>query len=349
MPLQLNKLQELLINQGFIPNKYFIMDGTIMYIELFSINTAELFFLYIPSKYTFELDKGDDVFKISYLNISVADDMADDHLEKNDITDNYNKINLDSGKIEEFLLDQYRTPIIIKDVSDEDNTNIKVVYRQIQRLRYSVLNIKYKVGILYKNYFCTVRRDDTIDCFSIKHYPRNDTKRLVIITDLEVLYEKGESLIEELKMVKDSIYSVLMKNQGVHSEIMGKLYRNQRDIINIPKQAEIKQLQYDLLFSEYKKVLDTISANEQKVLESIAQNQEGTGGIHTDINRAHNQGKLEKELDDIRNKKNEIAKNMVLVKQKKENTILNIDTIMFNNTVMFDAMIKNFAKLKEYV
>jgi len=48
------KLEKLLVNKGFIPNKYFIIDGTISYIEIISLNSADVFLLYIPSKYEFK-------------------------------------------------------------------------------------------------------------------------------------------------------------------------------------------------------------------------------------------------------------------------------------------------------
>jgi hypothetical protein len=327
------------------------MDGSIFYIELFSLHTSDLFLLYIPSKYTFELDKGDDVFKLSYLEISTSEDIADDYTEKSNMLSNYNKINLgaDQGKVEEYLIDQYKQPIVIKDVSEEDSISIKSIYRQLQRLRYCVQNLKYKLGIIYKNYLCTIRRDDTLSCFNIKHFPRNESKRLLVIVDLETLYEKSDSLIEDVKTVKESIYKVLEKNQSMHSNILSKMAENRRDIITIPQQAEIKKIEYDILFADYKKILETVNNSEKKIIEEIEKLEiEANQGLHNDINKAHNRAKLDKDLDILREHKNEIARNMVQIRNKRENSVLNIDDIMFNNTIMFDAMLKNFAKLKEY-
>ena len=56
MPLSLSKLEDFLSKQGFIPNKFFIMDNTCFYIELFAVKTSDIFLLYIPSKYSFRKD-----------------------------------------------------------------------------------------------------------------------------------------------------------------------------------------------------------------------------------------------------------------------------------------------------
>jgi hypothetical protein len=46
--------------------------------------------------------------------------------------------------------------------------------------------------------------------------------------------------------------------------------------------------------------------------------------------------------------KADITKNILILREKKENTVLSIDKIMFDNTVMLDSIFKNFSKLKDY-
>jgi hypothetical protein len=74
----------------------------------------------------------------------------------------------------------------------------------------------------------------------------------------------------------------------------------------------------------------------------------GHTGLHTDINIAHNRTKLQQELDKIATIKKEIAKTLGYLREKRENSILSIDKINFDNAIMFDCMIKNFAKLKDF-
>ena len=70
MPLSIKKLEKLLAIKGFIPNKFFVMHNVCVYIEVISINNADIFFLYIPSKYEFIIN-GSNTHKIKYIDTSM--------------------------------------------------------------------------------------------------------------------------------------------------------------------------------------------------------------------------------------------------------------------------------------
>ena len=69
--------------------------------------------------------------------------------------------------------------------------------------------------------------------------------------------------------------------------------------------------------------------------------------LQNDIVKAHHKARLLKEIDKIHKLKNDISKGLISLRDKRENSILITDDILFDNGVMFDRMIKNFAKLKE--
>uniref|UniRef100_A0A6C0EMJ6 Uncharacterized protein n=1 Tax=viral metagenome TaxID=1070528 RepID=A0A6C0EMJ6_9ZZZZ len=357
MPLSIAKLQDLLNTKGYIPNKYYVMDDMVFYIELFAIKTADIFLLYIPSKYNFSVSSsGENVFKIKYINMDSSETVEDEYAgtpDNVDIEATYGDVNIelspDKNKLEEHLEDAYRHPVSLKDISKDDTIVLKALYRQMRRLRYCVQNIKYKLAVLYKNYFCAIRRDDSIDCMTIKHFPRVDCKKLLVVADLEMLYEKGEKLIEDIHSVRSSIYKVLERNQGMHTRVIDKMTNNRKDIVLIPQQAQAKKLQYDSIISDLEEMLATMLDAEKEVMEKLYQTeQENRPGLASDITNAHEKARLEKELDRINFLKSEITKNMLAVRNKRENTILSVDKIMFDNAVMFDCMIKNFAKLKGF-
>ena len=56
MPLSIVKLQEFLTLKGFVANKFFIMNGYCFYLEIFCLKTADIFLLYIPSKYNIQIN-----------------------------------------------------------------------------------------------------------------------------------------------------------------------------------------------------------------------------------------------------------------------------------------------------
>jgi len=354
MTLSLSKLQVLLQAKGFIPVKYFIFQKRCFYVELFSIKTCDMFLLYIPSKYHIEIhEKLENVYKLKLLNININDNITDDYAGEN--SEKYKNHNIhvepDTGEeLEKHLENNYKQQITLDNISEEDLNSVKQIYRQLKRLKYCFQNIKYKVAIFYLNYICSINRQDEISCFSVKHFGKNIVKKMLVLTDLENFFEKNDNIINDIISVRTSIYDILQKNQGRHIELIDKMIENKKEIINIPKQVEIRNYYYDNLLEELNIMINTMNQSERKVIEKLEElHNEKLAGISNDILTAHRKANLEAELTEINNIKADITSNIMNIRNKKENTILEIDKIMFDNTVMFDAMIKNFSKLKDII
>lgn len=350
MSLSIKKLQDLLLKKGIICDKYFIMNGTCFYIEVFFINTSETFLLYIPSKYEIVVKDIPNIFKINTIEMKVSDEMVDDYGIEN--TEEAEQIHISDNEenAEEQLEKNYKNNLTIKDISSDDLYTIKSIYRQLRRLKGSVENIKYKLAISFKNYICAIRRDNSIDCFEIKRYKKQSVKRLFVIVDLEMFYEKGDKISEEIVTVRESIYNILQKNQGMHVRFINKIMENKSDILLIPEKAEYKKEEYMSMLQELKIMLKKVLDKENEILDKINEIDIQNNGdtLENDINRAHKKSQLEKELEHVFILKNELTKNIASLREKMENSILNIDKIMFDNSVIFDAMIKNFALLKDF-
>lgn len=357
MPLSIHKLQELLLTKGFAPTKYFIQDNLCFYVELLS-KSADIFLLYIPSKYDITI-KPDDVsaptYKIRYIDMNTEENITDEYAGKPDdldveatYGDTHIELSPDKEKIEEHLENNYKHPISLRDMSKDDATDLKALFRQMKRLTYCVQNLKYKLGVFYKNYICSIRRDNSISCFDVKHHPQISCKKLMVVVDLETFYDKSDKLTDDIHTVRDSIYKVLERNQGMHGRVLGKIIDNKKDIAVIPNQVELRKQKYDEMLNELQNMLDIVSDTESKLLTDLHSMDEKSSDLQSDINRIHQKSKLERELDKIGSLKGEITRVMVAIRDKRENAILNIDKIMFDNTVMFDCVVKNFAKLKDF-
>lgn len=358
MPLSINKLQNLLEDMGFIANKYFVMDGTCFFIEVFSAKTTDIFFLYIPSKYNFEMSSGQNVYKIKYINMNESDHLPDEYAgtpDNVDIEAVYGDVDIqlspDKHKIAEQLENNYNHPISIRDISQDDIVTLKAMYRQMKRLRFCTQNIKYKLAVTYKNYICSIRRDDSIDCFWIKHFPRNPCKQLLVVSDLEMVYEKNERINSDMKHVRDGVYKVLQKNQGMYSRVIDKMLENREEIAKISVKAQRKKEQYDILENKLKQMFHIMISAEKKQLEKQEQysKENNNTGLQADISRVHQLSQVDRELDKILRVKSDIVKLLLQLREKRGTVVLSMDKIMFDNTVMFDCMIKNFAKLKGFM
>jgi hypothetical protein len=332
------------------------MDGSCFFIELFCLKTADIFLLYIPSKYDIQIKSDSNVYKIKYIDMNSSDNITDEYAGQPDNFDIENaygnmqvQLSPDKDKMEEHLESNYRHAISLNDISKDDTTDLKAAYRQLKRLKYCVQNLKYKLAIIYKNYVCSIRRDDSIDCFTIKNYPREDCKQLMVVVDLETFYDKNEKLIEDIHVVRQSIYRVLERNQNMHGKVIEKIIENRKDIVTIPHLVEIKKNKYDTMMTQLEEMLTVMSEAEKKVMDELYElKQNNNDGLQNDINRVHHKARLEKELDKINSIRGSISKHMFIIREKRENAILSVDKIMFDNTVMFDCMVKNFAKLKDF-
>lgn len=353
MPLSIRKLQELLTSKGFVPNAYFVNSNFCYFIELFSLKTADIFLLYIPSKYEIEMGGIESTYKIREIDMGVEENITDEYAGKPDVQEAYGDTHIelspDKEKIEEHLESNYKHPISLKDISSEDTTDLKSLYRQLRRLSYCVENLKYKLAVLYKNYICSIRRDDSISCFSIKHYPRLSRKKLLVVVDLETFYDKSDKLPSDIHTVRDSIYNVLERNQGMHGRVLNKIIENKQDIASIPLKVEERKNKYVKMLEQLEMCLAVLLDSETKLLEELYGLGADKGGdLTSDINRVHQKTRIERELDKINGIKGDITKTMVAVRDKRENSVLNIDNLMFDNTVMFDCIVKNFGALKDY-
>lgn len=347
MSLSIEKLQNFLFSKGFATTKFFIYDSSCYYIEILNIKTSDVFLMYIPSKYNFVVG-GDDCYKVKEINMEMEDDIANDYVDKKNIRYKKIKINNTDDNMEQHLEKNYKHTISLKDIAEVDLPSLRSIYRQIKRLYYSVENIDYKVGIMFKNYLCCVQRSGDIICFAIKNHPRLENKKIFIIPDMEMVYEKIEVLSDEMSLVKESIYKVLSENQFINSEVVQELITSQDNIMSLSETVFNKLVNYNNIIADLEKMLNILNEKEEKITEEIniiaGQN---TNFISSDISRVHKKALLEKERSNINSLQESVANNMMHARNKKENLIVSVDALMFDNAVMLNSILKNFKSLSE--
>lgn len=363
MPLSVFKLEKLLSLKGFIPTKYYSMDNMIIYIEIVSISDADTFLMYIPSKYNISIEKGSNVFKLKYIDIESSDNPADEFAGEPDDIDlekKYEEVNIDispqrkgEDTIESHLEDNYKRDITLKDVSTDDAREIKDIYRQLKRLRLCVQSVKYKIAIIYKKYMCTIKRDDSLECYSIKHYPSRNKRKLYITVDLELFYEKMDCLGTNMKTIKRELYHILDKNQLSHTRTLKKLLEEKSEIMKFSDIAYNKKQDYDKYIKELDILLETLNFSEKEKLREINtleehQNESCVKGLHEDIKKSKLISKLNDDINQITKIRQDVVKNIFDLNENKENTMLIVDKIMFDNTVMLEKVLRNFMELSKF-
>ena len=362
MPLSIQKLEKLLALKGFVPTKYYVMHSICVYIEIMSITEAYVFLLYIPSKYKFTVQKENNVYKIEYVDVEEENNTADvyaGHQDEDIIENAYRQIDLGlnpstDSNIAQQLEENYKRVINLKDISNKDTNELRDIIRQLKRLRFCVQNVKYKICIVYKNYLCALKRNDSIECYKIKKYPVKNNKQIYVTVDLELLYEKMDSLMLNIKTIGKGLYHILDKNYFTHTRNLQKLLEEKNDIMGFSDKAYKNKLKYQSYLRESNEMFDAINKSEKKIIEKIYEmnekyNDPSLKGLHNDIEKSHHMSKLNNDLSTVQKIKEDIMKTILELKSKRDDTMLTVDKIMFDNSVMLDAIFRNFVTLGEMI
>lgn len=363
MPLSINKLEKLLTEKGLIPRKFFVMDGLVIYIEVFSIVITDIFMLYIPKKYDILVGSNENVYKAIYINISEDGNIPDDYAgepDNFDIQKQYDEVDVDlflenrgDRNMTDQLEENYNHPVSLKNISKDDIKELREVFRQLRRLKFCVQSLKYKICIIFKDYLCCIRRDDTFEGFIIHNLRGSLERKLMISIDLETLYEKIDSLTIDIKTIREGIYRVLDKNQNKHAYNLQKMLEQKNDISIFSDVVLKKKTRYTEYLTKMEQLLTDLGNSEKKNIEKLLEIDEryskeaSLKGLHIDIEKTHQISKYESELSKINVIKQELITNILMIRGKHEDLVLKVDNIIFDNNIMVDAILKNLVKLSE--
>lgn len=359
MSLSIRKLEKFLDKNNFIIKNIFTVGGMCAYIEVSSLLTLDLFLIYIPSRYDIEVADGDKIYKIESIDLSDCDNVVDNYggeKDNYDLSEIYKEIELESRSNEfiETLEDKYNNPVNLKNNSIKDMNELRELSRQIKRLKLCIHNVKHKICILHNNFLCCLKRDDSIECYSIKKYTKKNKRRLYIVTDLELLHQTIDSIHDDLPIIYSSIHKVLDRNQHIHDEKLQKMLEEYIKISSFTCTILNLKEQYNIHYINFQKLFHQSIKNENNIINKIKEieeqyNNTTVKGLHIDIKKSHHIGKLEKDLEEIKTLKTNIILHLLKVREKRDNISLLVDRIMFDNVVMLDKIKKNFNILETFL
>lgn len=363
MPLSITKLEHLLASKGFIPKTFYTLDDFCIYIEVFSVQTAESFMLYISSRYELIVKDRDNIYKMQYMEMTNEEGITENYAnepDKVEVEDFYKELNVDLSRdktddMEKKLREDYDRELTLKDLSKDDRDNLKDIFKQLSRFMFCVKNIKYKLSIFYKNYLCSITKDDELDCFIIKNYDYKDSRKLYIYIDLKTLYTKLEDNISiDMKIIKDGVYRLLNQNQLKHSKVLNEMLEERVAILQYSDTIQKKKESYIESITKFEDLLKSLVENEKEIYDKIGvirgkTTDYGAKGLHDDIQRSHIISQYEEDLHKISLIKKDILDVLLPTREKYDNVTLVMDKILFNNSVMIHEISKNFEKLSNIV
>jgi len=364
MTLSLQKLEKLLGRKGLLPKRYFTIGGMCVYIEVLVIENADIFFLYIPSKYDIKAPKSSSSFKISVIDVNEDGTIAGDYageLDNAELEKRYEEVDIEinpgtqtNENIEGRLVDNYNHPLSLQDVSKQDMKQLREVFRQLKRLRLCVQSLKYKLCIIFNHYLCCIRRDDTFEGFTIKNFFGKDERKLYVSINLEALYSKLSTVSLDVKTIREGVYRVLDKNQLKHTRNIQKILEHKTDFVSSSKFIRERKKKYTTYLKKLETMLEKLRESEINIIERIGQIHErynsdaSLKGLHTDIEKTHLVAKNEAKLGKINSVKQDVVRNILMIKSKLENLSLKVDKVCFDNIVMLNAILQNFVDMTEF-
>lgn len=357
--LSLNKLEKVLSANGYIIRTFFIAQEYCVYIEIVSINTADVCIVSIPKDFKFRVEHASNTYKISYINIEDSNTIEDyaGNLNEGDIENKYDEIDIQiqsdvmDNDIEEQLQESYKRYISLQDLSVEDKTLVKDMFRQLKRLKYCVQNIPYKLVIIHNSYMCILNPNDNIHCFRIKHYSESTLRRVLVMVDLELFYKNIKTTCNNISAIRQGIFKVLDKNHITQSQYLEKLLQEKNNIALYSIGAKTNKVKYDNYTSKLTHLLQNTTDNERVILEQLYHNQRSNEpnnasyeGIHGDISDINRKAQLDTRLRRIRKVKQDIIQKLMDITDRHEHMYLMFDKILYDNIVMMDKLMKNFQE-----
>ena len=366
MPLSIERLNQLLEKNGFTCRHYYTLNGYCKFVDILSINTIDSYLLNIPDQYKFEPRVSDRhlISKIKPIQISKPENIEQKYggsVHNSHISESYDEIELKSQyphQIKEFesidmeanLTEQYKRPIVLKDVEEQDNMVLQCIFRQLTRLRFCVQFLKYKFSILYRDYLVTLNSKSSIECYRIKnHYTSSNERHLYITIDLEVFYENSKILMDDLEELQNGVRAILDKNQQVQTKHLEVMLTKQQDLLKILDQFtdQKQKIRYELQrFKElFQTVEEAIKELTEKVNEITYMIPSATGRKQDELVKSKHAVYVK--LTQLYGKKEDIAKSIIYYRKHEHHISLNIDRILFDNNIMLDKIFKNLHQLKQ--
>ena len=327
--LSIRKLFKFIESCGFYSQNFFTVDGLCTFVKIVSKLNYNSYMLYIPSKYNIDIQ----TFKSHSLKqINNPNNPNDITLEYGYDKDNKTRENLyqDHGShkaiSETNLIDNYKTEININNVKSKEHEDVKCMFRQIKRFKYSVENLDYKLVIMWKWYICVVHRDNEVSCFFIKNFkPQDYQKQLLVCTDLEMLFNKNVSIHGELLQVKQGLEQIINKNYNINIDYISSLVKS---TINIQHIHTLFTKKHNIIMREKKETTELIEEVIMKEKEFKKESKhEGLRNI-------------------IKIKDGLIVKLNAII-NRRSHLILTFDKILFDNIIMLDKISKNINLLNE--
>jgi len=356
MSLSIEKLTDICESNGLIPMNFFRYKKKLLYLQTISLKKGFSFMINIPKKYDFDLENSriDNLYKIKKLRInnetinnpfkSPDNSELDKLYSEIELQKNFDP-DTDTTDLESKLLESYKKKIYLSSLDKEEFQQIKDIFRQIQRLKFCVQGIDYKISIIYKNYLCSIDDNDEIECFFIKNFNKGVNRKLFVSLNLNLLFDNIQNLEEHVQQVYDGVNQVLNKSQESHFDKFLVILDTCKDIRTKLNNIKNYRDHISSLINKYETLVSRANHISSTITDKIVMLKK-PDNMSNDAHYVNEKNKLENKLENINGVKGKAIEKLASLRDKDSNLLLKSDKILFDNIIMLNNINNNLKELE---
>jgi hypothetical protein len=346
---RLDQIANYLLKLNMNIDTIYTIDEDCIFLKIHMKEIADFFMLYISSRYTIYKSSEYNCVEIKYIDLTETEEVAEDFANINnedDIEEDYDTIDNEDNNIES-IVRSYNKQLEVKDYKKFNE--FKEIVRLVKRLRYCVSNQTLKIGVMYNNLICGIKKDNSLDTYEFLK-DSNSLRELYVFIDIDSFFKEEitNKFIDLSKTIKNGIYTLLKNNKNKNRRKMDIVFNKykssviQNDLIT--ETCEKLKTEQDNLYVLLLKNIKSQETIKQDMLKKEAYyNNKNT--VTADIDSSRFLGICNKKLKKLQGIETQIRKSHLACKSKYENSILVLDKIYFENIVMFNSIINNLTEL----
>ena len=356
MSLCVKKLKQLLININIVPLYFYCKNEICYFIQCSSTNYPIIFFITIPSKYDFKMKITDkNVIEIKTVDLEVLNNQEIINESINHVNYIENNLKKKLAKIdynidiEEELEKGYTTEIFN---TKEDIYEIKSIIKQLDRFSLCTKDTPYYFFIAYKEFINFKNKYGDNLSYSIKNKDKleiDDIKKIYVSFSIEHMYANSNNIINDIRNLEIGISSIIGKNQVSHHDNIKNILKNVNFSQKLLSPILESKEKYDDMINKYEKNFNEYCEKESKINQkylSLKKEEEDYKGIVKDTSFLFKKQELKTDLVNISKKKFDIVNTIVNLKENRNNLLLVLDSVIFDNIIYCDKINKNLQLLK---
>lgn len=331
MSLDIRKFKKILQKFDISIIEYYSIDKKCAMIKAFIDSICEFLIIYIPSKIRFEIET-QNIYEI----VEIEDKTDNDDYSNSSKVPNMQRIDEEKSlsKYDE-MTKKYKTNISL-DGSDEPIP--RKIKRQINRLKIPFSSLDYDIGISHNKYM-GISFGDSTSIYHIKNY-KGTSRNIMYFINVNNLIQKIDDVKDNINSIKKQFYDII---QTISISNFNSI--NDTKLVSVPSIVSItlKKEEYKKSIQDYENIYMKIKEKQDNIISEYNKISSQDDVIKVKAVST----KYQKELNDVFYSKTDIIKKGMILVGKYQKSLLILEEVSFDNSIMIDRVAKNFEQLKE--